>query len=83
MLLDKDILDTPELPETKKPDPDKTGNCGDDCFNEYYDKLTQRKDEKVNYFLMMDFIFVSSYLNAKADSAMAWRALEAGKETLH
>jgi hypothetical protein len=50
MLLDKDILDPAGFSssETKKSDPGKSESCDDGCFNNFYEKLTQRKDQKVN-----------------------------------
>lgn len=51
MLLDKDILDSDvagfSSAEVKKSGPANAESCDDSCFNQFYDKLTQRQDQKV------------------------------------
>ena len=52
MLLDKDLLDPDGFSsgetKPKKNESNKSESCNDDCFNKFYDKLTERKDDKVN-----------------------------------
>ena len=53
MLLDKDLLEPSAysneeeegVEKVKKVDPNKVGFCDSECFNEFYDKLTSRKDD--------------------------------------
>jgi hypothetical protein len=50
MLLDKDLLDPSGFSsgEDKKEDAGGMSDaCDDACFNDFYDKLTQRKDSQV------------------------------------
>ncbi len=52
MLLDKDLLDPDGFSsgetKSKKNESNKSESCNDDCFNKFYDKLTERKDDKVS-----------------------------------
>ncbi len=53
MLLDKDQLDPDGFSsaetKSKKNESNKSEYCDDDCFNKFYDKLTERKDDKVSH----------------------------------
>jgi len=63
MLLDKDILDPAGFSssETKKSDPGKSESCDYGCFNNFYEKLTQRKNQKVNKpLLLKNDLFMSA-----------------------
>ena len=52
MLLDKDLLEPSAysneeegVEKVKKVDQNKIGFCDDECFNDFYDKLTSRKND--------------------------------------